>query len=64
MSHEDGLKAGKWWALLHHRNDLPVIFETRQQALENRCAGEYLVRVEITEVVRRKRTVKRAAARG
>lgn len=64
MSHEQGLKAGKWWALVSHRRDLPVIFETRRQAIENRCDFEYLVRVEITEVVRQKSTGKRAVARG
>lgn len=36
---------GRWWALLHHPKDLPVVFSRKREALENRTDGEYLVRI-------------------
>jgi hypothetical protein len=43
------IKPGKWWALLNHKSDLPVLFSSRSDALENRMDDEYLVRVQVDE---------------
>ena len=52
---EPKLRPGRWWALLHHPGDLPVLFATRAQALGEREADEYLVRVTVQPVPRPRR---------
>jgi hypothetical protein len=39
------IQTRRWWALLRGPSELPVIFQTRQQALDNRDPDEYLVPV-------------------
>ena len=39
---------GCWWALVRGPNKLPVLFATKQQAIENRDPDESLVRVMVT----------------
>lgn len=39
-----------WWALRRGPNALPVVFDTKQGAVENADPGERLYRVRITNV--------------
>jgi len=50
QSHKQGVTRARWWALLNHRKDLPVLFARKQDAIDNRDPDEYLVRVEVREV--------------
>ena len=45
-----GLHRRRWWALLNHSYDLPVIFRTRQEARDNRDPDEYLMQVLVEPV--------------
>lgn len=45
-----GLKRNRWWALVRNRRALPVLFASKQQALDNQDPDEYLVRVEVRAV--------------
>ena len=41
------IKARKWWALLNHPKDLPVLFDSYESAVANRDPDEYVVQVDV-----------------
>lgn len=41
----NGILPGRWFALLNHPADLPVLFASRRDAVESRDYDEYLVEV-------------------
>lgn len=43
-----GLTPGTWWACLRGPDQLPVLFETEEQAHFNADADEYIVPVHVT----------------
>ena len=43
-----GMVSGRWWALLRGPSSLPVLFSSRQDAIENRDTDEYLVEVRVS----------------
>lgn len=59
------LRSGLWWALVNSPGDLPVLFETRQQALNNAEPDEFpiCVRVYATSPRQRFHVVNRGARR-
>ncbi len=42
-----GMVAGRWFALLNKPDDLPCLFSSRKDAIENRDTDEYLVEVHV-----------------
>jgi hypothetical protein len=43
------LAPGKWWALVHSPEDLPVLFTSRKQARQNRELTERIVPVTVRQ---------------
>jgi hypothetical protein len=43
-----GIVPGIWWALVRGPKELPVLFESYQDACENQDEDEYIVKVRVT----------------
>lgn len=54
----EGIRVKRWWALVNSPGDLPCVFETRQQAIENCCDDEYLVQIWVVPARVRDRDVR------
>jgi hypothetical protein len=52
------LRTRRWWALVNDAYDLPVIYATKQQALDDRDPDEHLVEVRIEAVHPKDREMK------
>lgn len=57
-----GMETQRRWALLDGPNDLPVIFATKQDAVTSRVGDEYLVRVTIEPVLKKRRAARKETA--
>jgi hypothetical protein len=53
----------RWWALVNHTSDLPVVFRTREQAESEAEPDEMLVRIEV-QMMHEPKPIRRRKAQG